>query len=108
MIEVTEGAVKRIRALKEKEGAVDDGLRIGVRAGGCSGLSYVFGWETAERPGDQVFETSDGGRVYVDQKSFKYLDGTVLDCDDNMLGQALVFKNPNATSTCGCGASFGV
>jgi iron-sulfur cluster assembly protein len=108
MIEVTPGAARRIRALMVKEGVAAGGLRIGVKAGGCSGLSYLFGWETEAREGDRVFEAPDGTKVFVDRKSFKYLDGTVLDTDENMLGQSLVFKNPNAKSTCGCGSSFGV
>jgi len=53
-------------------------------------------------------ESPHGGTLFVDPKSLKYLDGTILDCDDNMLGQTLVFKNPNAKSTCGCGSSFDV
>lgn len=108
MIEITDAAAKRIQELMAKEGVTEGGLRIGVKAGGCSGLSYVFAWERKARPGDEVFQTADGTRIFVDAKSYKHLDGTVLDCDTNMLGQTLVFKNPNATSTCGCGSSFSV
>jgi iron-sulfur cluster assembly protein len=108
MIEITEGAAKRIRAAMEKEGVVAGGLRVGVKAGGCSGLSYVFRWDATPGPDDEVFEATDGTRVFVDRKSYKYLDGTVLDCDANMLGQSLIFRNPNAKSECGCGLSFSV
>lgn len=108
MIHVTEAAAKRIRALMRKEGRETGGLRVGVKAGGCSGLSYVFAWEEAPRPSDRVFEGPLGVRIFVDPKSYRFLHGTVLDCDANMLGQSLVFKNPNATSTCGCGTSFSV
>ena len=59
-------------------------------------------------PRDEVFESVGGAKIYVDPKSFKYLDGTVLDCDPNMLGQSLVLRNPNAKAECGCGLSFGV
>ncbi len=90
------------------EGTADGGLRVGVKAGGCSGLSYVFKWEAEPRPGDEVFTGTDGTRIFVDRKSYKYLDGTVLDCDANMLGQSLIFRNPNAKSECGCGLSFQV
>ena len=108
MIEVTEAASKRIREAMVQEGVAEGGLRVGVKAGGCSGLSYVFKWETASRPGDEIFVSPDGTRIFVDKKSHKFLDGTVLDCDVNMLGQSLIFRNPNAKSECGCGLSFQV
>ena len=108
MIEVTEAASKRIREAMVQERVAEGGLRVGVKAGGCSGLSYVFKWETASRPGDEIFVSPDGTRIFVDKKSHKFLDGTVLDCDANMLGQSLIFRNPNAKSECGCGLSFQV
>ena len=108
MIEVTEAAAKRIREAMATEGVESGGLRVGVKAGGCSGFSYVFRWETAPKADDEVFESADGTRIFVDQKSYKYLNGTVLDCDPNMLGQSLIFRNPNAKSECGCGLSFQV
>lgn len=108
MIEVTEAAAKRIREAMVSEGLSEGGLRVGVKAGGCNGMSYVFRWEAAPKPDDEVFESTQGTRIFVDKKSYKYLDGTVLDCDPNMLGQSLVFRNPNATSECGCGLSFNV
>lgn len=108
MIEITTAASRRIRTAMVDEGMADGGLRVGVKAGGCSGLSYVFRWEAAPRPGDEVFTGPDGTRIFVDGKSYKYLDGTVLDCDANMLGQSLIFRNPNAKSECGCGLSFQV
>ena len=106
MIQITEAAGRRILALRDKEGFEAAGLRIGVKAGGCSGLSYVFAWEKDPRPGDEIFEGPDKTRIFVDKKSYKYLDGTILDCDTEMLGQTLLFRNPNASSTCGCGSSF--
>lgn len=84
------------------------GLRVGVKAGGCSGFSYVFRWETEPRPDDEVFDAGGGMKIFVDSKSCKYLRGTVLDCDASMLGQSLIFRNPNAKSECGCGLSFDV
>ncbi len=108
MIEVTETAAKRIREAMATEGVAEGGLRVGVRAGGCNGMSYVFRWEAEPKPNDEVFVSSQGTRIFVDKKSYKYLDGTVLDSDPNMLGQSLVFRNPNATSECGCGLSFNV
>ena len=108
MIEVTPAASKRIREAMSQEGVAEGGLRVGVKAGGCSGFSYVFKWEASPKPEDEVFESADGTRIFVDKKSYKYLDGTVLDCDANMLGQSLIFRNPNAKSECGCGLSFQV
>ena len=108
MIEVTAAAAKRIREAMADEGVAAGGLRVGVKAGGCSGLSYVFKWEAAPKPDDEVFEGQDGTLIFVDKKSHRYLDGTVLDCDANMLGQSLIFRNPHAKSECGCGLSFQV
>ena len=108
MIEITEAASKRIHSAMVQEGVVEGGLRVGIKAGGCSGMSYIFKWEQTPSDDDQIFAGQGGTRIFVDPKSFKYLDGTVLDCDPNMLGQSLVLRNPNATSECGCGLSFGV
>ena len=108
MIKVTDAAAKRIREAMATEGVTQGGLRVGVKAGGCNGMSYVFRWDDAPKPDDEVFESSQGTRIFVDKKSYKYLNGTVLDCDSEMLGQSLIFRNPNATSECGCGLSFNV
>ncbi|HUI11133.1 MAG TPA: iron-sulfur cluster assembly accessory protein [Bacteroidota bacterium] len=83
------------------------GLRLGVKGGGCSGLTYVLGFD--EKPGerDRVF-TVHGVTVYVDPKSLFFLSGTVLDFSDGLNGKGFVFNNPQATKTCGCGSSFGV
>lgn len=88
------------------EGVPGGGLRVGVKAGGCSGFSYIFKWESSARPDDEVFDAGSDMKIFVDKKSYKYLRGTVLDCDSSMLGQSLVFRNPNAKSECGCGLSF--
>ena len=106
MITVTEKAAKKAVALAERDGVAKI-LRVGVRGGGCSGLSYTFAWEKQARLGDEVFEGPSGAKIYVDKKSLIYLNGTVLDYDTNMLTQGFVFQNPNAKSTCGCGSSFG-
>lgn len=108
MIQITEAAAKRIRTLMANQGVGGGGLRVGVKAGGCSGFSYVYDWAAAPRADDQIFESADGIKIFVDPKSHALLDGTVLDCDTNMLGQTLVFKNPNASSSCGCGESFNI
>ncbi len=69
MIEITEGAAKRIREAMAKEGVTEGGLRVGVKAGGCSGMSYVFRCEAHPKPDDKTFEAADGTKIYVDPKS---------------------------------------
>ena len=84
------------------------GLRIGVKAGGCSGFEYIFGWERAAKNTDAVFEGPDGAKVFVDPRSLRLLDGSVLDYDTSLLSKGFTFNNPHATGTCGCGVSFSV
>ena len=107
MIEITQTAATKIRSLMAKQGITDGGLRVGVKGGGCSGLSYTFSWEKVPRLGDQVFEGPEGAKIFVDRKSFLFLDGTTLDYDTELLTKGFVFNNPNAKQTCGCGSSFG-
>jgi iron-sulfur cluster assembly protein len=107
MIEISETAARKIRTLMQKQGIDDGGLRVGVKGGGCSGLSYTFAWEKTARTGDEVFEGPEGAKIYVDKKSLLFLNGTVLDYDTNLISKGFVFNNPNAKSTCGCGSSFG-
>jgi iron-sulfur cluster assembly protein len=107
MVQISEVAARKIRTLMAKQGLEEGGLRVGVKGGGCSGLSYTFAWEKEPRLGDEVFDGPGGGRIFVDKKSLIFLDGTVLDYDTNMISKGFVFHNPNAKSTCGCGSSFG-
>ena len=81
MIAITETAARKIRTLMAKQGVSEGGLRVGVKGGGCSGLSYTFAWERKERTGDEVFEGPEGAKLYVDRKSLIYLNGTVLRLD---------------------------
>ncbi len=107
MIEITESAARVITRQLEKEQKSGGGLRIAVKAGGCSGFSYTFAWDASARETDLVFEGTDGARVFVDPRSLKLLDGTVLDFDEhNLLATSFTLKNPHAKSTCGCGESF--
>jgi iron-sulfur cluster assembly protein len=106
MIQISENAGRQIRKLLEKQGMAEGGLRVGVKAGGCSGLSYVFAWEAGAAPGDQVFEGPEGAKVFVDPKSHRFLDGTTLDYDTSLLSKGFTFENPRAKATCGCGTSF--
>jgi iron-sulfur cluster assembly protein len=108
MIQVTETAANRIRMLMEKQGMNEGGLRVGIKGGGCSGLSYVFAWEKEARMGDEVIEGPSGIKLFVDKKSLLYLRGTTLDYDTSLLSKGFVFQNPNAKGTCGCGTSFTV
>src|SRR5258708_6363825 len=106
-IEISEGAARKIKSLMAKQGISEGGLRVGVKGGGCSGLSYTFAWDREARLGDEVFEGPDGAKIFVDKKSLLFLKGTTLDYDTALLTQGFVFNNPNAKSTCGCGSSFG-
>jgi iron-sulfur cluster assembly protein len=108
-IELTDRAVNRIREILHQQSLTEGGLRVGVKGGGCSGLSYLLDLETKERPGDKIFER-EGVKVFVDVKSFLYLNGTVLDYKDEggLMGRGFVFTNPNSAGECGCGESFAV
>ncbi|MDP4220619.1 MAG: iron-sulfur cluster assembly accessory protein [Bacteroidota bacterium] len=83
------------------------GLRVGVKGGGCSGLSYSLGFDKEAREGDKQI-IKDGVRIFIDPKSLFYLSGTHLDYTDGLNGKGFVFNNPNASKSCGCGSSFGV
>jgi iron-sulfur cluster assembly accessory protein len=108
MIEITDRAAKQIRKMLATRNQSECALRVGVKAGGCSGFEYTFGWEAAPRPGDSVFDAPDGGQVFIDPKSLRFLDGIVLDYDTNLLSRGFIIDNPHAASSCGCGTSFSV
>lgn len=105
-IQVTDVAAKRIRMLMAKQGLAEGGLRVGVKGGGCSGLTYTFAWETQARAGDEIIEGPENTKVFVDKKSLIYLNNTVLDYDSSLMSKGFIFQNPNAKGTCGCGTSF--
>lgn len=107
-IQMTEGAVRQVQFLREKQGK-DLCLRVGIRQGGCSGMSYMMDFQDPSqiRNDDEVFEY-DGFKLVCDPKSMLYLYGLVLDYSDAMIGGGFQFTNPNAAQTCGCGKSFGV
>lgn len=106
-IHVTDRALKRIRVAMAKENIAPDqgGLRLGVQGGGCSGLSYNIRFDTQPRERDRVYDY-DGVRVFVDPKSFIYLNGMTLDYEETLMRQGFNFINPNSTKSCGCGSSF--
>ena len=108
-LQLTEKAIKRIRAVLDKEGIspLEGGLRLGVIGGGCSGLSYSIKFDTQPRQRDRIF-TFDGVRVFVDPKSYIYLHGMTVDYEETLMRQGFTFTNPNSTRSCGCGSSFSV
>tara|TARA_B100000029_G_scaffold100743_1_gene90958 strand:+ start:421 stop:759 length:339 start_codon:yes stop_codon:yes gene_type:complete len=109
LITVTETAASKIVALMAEEEKAQAGLRVFVQGGGCSGFQYGLMIEEGEGDpsADKVFE-SNGVRLYVDPISMRYLTGAQVDFVDNLTGGGFTIKNPNATSTCGCGSSFNV
>jgi iron-sulfur cluster assembly protein len=107
-IMLTEKAAAQVAKVKSENNIpAEHGLRLGVKGGGCSGLSYVLGFDEKPSEKDKVF-TVRGVTVFVDPKSLFYLSGTVLDFSDGLNGKGFVFNNPQAAKTCGCGSSFGV
>jgi len=108
-LNVTASAVARIRVILAKEGISPEegGLRLGVKGGGCSGLSYSIGFDAHPRERDNIF-TFDDVRVFIDPKSFVYLLGMTLDYEETLIRQGFNFINPNSARSCGCGTSFSV
>lgn len=105
---ITPKAAKKINEIKKDNNIPDEyGLRIGVKGGGCSGLTYILDFEEKVRENDSVF-ISEGIKIIVDPKSLFHLSGTILDYSDGLNGRGFVFKNPNAKRTCGCGESFAI
>ena len=106
-IQVTQKAIGKIRAALAKEGISPEqgGMRLGVQGGGCSGLSYNVRFDTQPRERDRVFQFGDV-RIFVDPKSFLYLNGMTLDYEETLMRQGFVFSNPNSAKSCGCGTSF--
>ncbi|MBN2576369.1 MAG: iron-sulfur cluster assembly accessory protein [Deltaproteobacteria bacterium] len=106
-IQVTEKAIAAIQAAAAKRQTPPKGLRVGIRGGGCTGFSYLFEWSDAEaRPEDRVLSFEDGRvNVFVDPKSFAFLDGSTLDFASTLMASGFRWLNPNVKSTCGCGES---
>jgi len=106
MITLTEKASSEVKRLIEAQNLPEGaGLRVGVKGGGCSGLSYALNFDTEVKESDRAFDCN-GVKILVDSKSFLYLAGTVLDYTDGLNGSGFTFNNPNATQSCGCGSSF--
>ena len=109
MIKVSETAKTRIINLMKDDGfdAAQDYVRVGVKSGGCSGLSYELTFDKNIQENDKVFKDNDI-QIAVEKKSFLYLAGTILEFSGGLNGKGFVFNNPSAKKTCGCGSSFGV
>jgi iron-sulfur cluster assembly protein len=107
MINVSETAKMKLSQLMADEGfaITSDFVRVGVKSGGCSGLSYDLHFDKSTTDTDKVFEANEV-RIVVDKKSFLYLVGTTLEFSGGLNGKGFVFNNPNAQRTCGCGESF--
>lgn len=107
-IMLTEAAAKEIRDIirDQQLDAEKTRLRVGVRGGGCSGFSYMLDLTEDEKGEMDEEMESNGVKILVDMKSYLYLNGVEIDFKDEVMGRGFVFKNPNATSTCGCGSSF--
>lgn len=107
MIKVSDTAKKKVIELMSDDGfnASTDFVRVGVKSGGCSGLSYNLSFDKEQSENDKFFE-DNGVKIIVDKKSFLYLVGTTLEYSGGLNGKGFVFNNPNANRTCGCGESF--
>jgi iron-sulfur cluster assembly protein len=105
---LSETAAREIKSIIEQQQlpAETTKLRVGVKGGGCSGFSYMLDLtEETKSDGDEEMD-SQGVKILCDMKSYLYLNGTEIDFKDEVMGRGFVFKNPNATSSCGCGSSF--
>jgi iron-sulfur cluster assembly protein len=107
MITLTENAVDKVKEFIAAQSEPYSGIRISVVAGGCSGFEYKMNLEKESRSDDQILDT-DGVKVFVDQQSMLYLDGTRIDFLESTRGAGFSFENPNSSGTCGCGESFNV
>lgn len=107
MIKVSDNAKKKVVQLMTDDGfnTTTDYVRVGVKSGGCSGLSYDLTFDNKQQENDKIFENNDI-KIIVDKKSFLYLVGTTLEFSGGLNGKGFVFNNPNANRTCGCGESF--
>ena|SRR3990167_2263590 len=106
MITLTPTAAEQVKQLISKESKPNMGLRVGIKGGGCSGMTYVLAIDEATpKQYDEVFE-QEGVKVLIDAKSHLYLNGMTIDYKNSLVGGGFEFTNPNAKSSCGCGTSF--
>jgi iron-sulfur cluster assembly protein len=105
-VNLTEGCVKELRRLKAEDASLKPYLRVGVKGGGCSGMSYVLGWDDKTEKDDEF--VIHGIPVVMEKSHGIYLMGMEVDFQDGLNARGFVFNNPNASKTCGCGSSFAV
>ncbi len=107
LLEFSDSAVRKLKAIQQEEGNPKLMLRVSVYGGGCSGFQYTFSLEEEAKPTDKKVER-DGVTLIIDQTSYQYLAGSEVDFSEGLEGSMFVVNNPNAKSTCGCGASFSI
>ena len=107
LLEFSDSAVRKLKSIQAEEGKPELMLRVSVYGGGCSGFQYTFSLDEEVQPTDKLVQR-DGATLVIDQKSYQYLAGSEVDFSEGLEGAMFVVNNPNATSTCGCGASFSV
>ena len=105
MLRITDKAVEKVKALLHDENKDGYGLRVAVQGGGCSGFQYGFTFDENETEGDTRVE-KDGVTLLIDPMSMQYLMGAEVDYTEGLQGSQFVIRNPNASTTCGCGSSF--
>jgi iron-sulfur cluster assembly protein len=104
---ITAAAAARIQRLRDERATPEAGLRVAVRGGGCSGLTYAIEWAEGPRERDKLFER-DGVRVFVDPKSYLYLMGSELTYEETLMASGFKLQNPLVKTACGCGESFSI
>tara|TARA_Y100000590_G_scaffold393442_1_gene471738 strand:- start:1240 stop:1572 length:333 start_codon:yes stop_codon:yes gene_type:complete len=107
VITLTEGAASRIKEIMSKDQNKSLGVRVGVKSGGCAGMSYIMEYAKEINPNDEVIEEK-GVKVFIDPGAIMYLLGTEMDYKKEQFSSSFIFKNPNETERCGCGESFKV
>jgi iron-sulfur cluster assembly protein len=104
-ITISERAALKIKELITKEGGTAIGLRVGIKGAGCSGLAYTMSLADREAAKDKIFE-AEGVKLFIDPKSYIFLNGTILEYHEGLMSHGFKFQNPNAKGSCGCGESF--
>ncbi len=106
-INIDKEAAEHVRVFAQQSGKPEASLRVGVKGGGCAGMTYILDLVDAPQEDDKVIQ-EHGMELYVDRKSYIFLAGTILEYSGGLNGKGFVFNNPNAKTTCGCGTSFSV